>query len=114
MSPSNAAMAFFDACETGKGWQVCREWCTEGATFSCQADALAEITTPEGYTEWTKGILTPIPDGHYELRVPYHDPRELIMDLLKYGPEVEVLAPEALRQAVAGQLRAAVALYGDD
>jgi predicted DNA-binding transcriptional regulator YafY len=53
-------------------------------------------------------------DGRYELRLPYHDPRELIMDLLKYGPEVEVLAPEALRRAVAGQLRAAAALYGDD
>ena len=50
-------------------------------------------------------------DGRYELRLPYHDPRELIMDLLKYGPEVEVLAPDALRQAVARQLRAAAALY---
>ncbi|ABE51251.1 Hypothetical protein Mbur_0243 [Methanococcoides burtonii DSM 6242] len=25
------------------------------------------INTVEGYTEWMKNLLTPIPDGHYEL-----------------------------------------------
>ena len=68
MSMSEAAMAFVDACDTGKGWEVCKEWCTDGATFSCQADALAEITTLEGYVEWAEGLLTPVPDGHYELK----------------------------------------------
>ena len=42
MSMSDVAMAFYDACETGKGWGVCSAWCHEGATFSCQADSLAE------------------------------------------------------------------------
>ncbi len=68
MSISETAMAFVDACDTGKGWEVCKEWCTDGATFSCQADALAEISTLEGYVEWAKGLLTPVPDGHYELK----------------------------------------------
>lgn len=40
-------------------------------------------------------------DGSYELRIPYGDPRELVMDILKHGPRVEVLAPVALRQEVA-------------
>jgi predicted ester cyclase len=65
---SEAARAFADACDTGKGWEVCKEWCTDSATFSCQADALAEITTVEGYVGWMKGLLTPIPDGRYELK----------------------------------------------
>ena len=68
MSISEAAMAFFDACETGQGWEVCQKWCDESASFSCQADALAEVVTLEGYTEWMKGLLTPVPDGHYQLR----------------------------------------------
>jgi predicted ester cyclase len=68
MSILEHAKAFFDASETGKGWEVCREWCVDGATFSCQADSLADITTLDGYTEWTKNILVPIPDGHYELK----------------------------------------------
>ena len=68
MSMSETARAFADACDTGKGWEVCKEWCTDGATFSCQADALAETTTLQGYVEWMKGLLTPIPDGRYELK----------------------------------------------
>jgi len=74
MSMSENAMKFFEACETGKGWRVCKAWCHEGATFSCQADALADTTTLEGYTEWAKGILTPLPDGHYELKAFATDP----------------------------------------
>ncbi len=50
--------------------------------------------------------------GRYELKVPYTDSRELVMNILKYGAEVEVLGPEALRAEVAGALRAASAVYG--
>ena len=50
-------------------------------------------------------------DGRYELRLPYHDARELIMDILRHGPEVEVASPPELREAVAGQLREAAGLY---
>ena len=39
-------------------------------------------------------------DGRYELRLPYSDDRELLMDILKYGPDVEVAAPQALRETV--------------
>lgn len=50
-------------------------------------------------------------DGGYELRVPYADPTELIMDILKYGPNVEVLAPVSLRRLVVERLRDAAAIY---
>ena len=62
------ARAFFDACETGKGWDVCKEYCTPGATFSAQAEPLADVGTLEQYTEWMKGLLTPLPDGRYEVK----------------------------------------------
>ena len=67
-SIKETAERFFDACETGKGWEECKSYCYKDATFSCQADALAEVNSLEGYTEWMKGLLTPIPDGSYELR----------------------------------------------
>ena len=51
-------------------------------------------------------------DGCYELSVPYHRDEELILDILRYGHEVEVLAPPSLRTAVAQRLRLAVAQYG--
>ncbi|NGY04205.1 helix-turn-helix transcriptional regulator [Solimonas terrae] len=52
-----------------------------------------------------------LPDGSYELSVPYHRDDELILDILRYGPDVEVLGPPALRQAVAARLAQAVARY---
>ena len=62
------ARQFFEACETGKGWDACKALCTSDATFSSQTTALAEISTLAEYCEWMKGLLTPIPDGHYELK----------------------------------------------
>ena len=53
-----------------------------------------------------------LPDGSYELRLPYGDPRELVMDILRHGAHVEVLAPGALRAAVAGELGRAAGRYG--
>lgn len=68
------ARRFFDACETGKGWDVCRQWCHPEATFSCQAEALAEIETLAAYTDWMAGLLSILPDGRYELRSFAADP----------------------------------------
>ena len=64
----DTAAKFFDACETGKGWAECEQYCYPDATFVCQADALAEIKTIQDYTEWMKGFFTPVPDGQYELK----------------------------------------------
>ncbi len=65
---TDTARAFFDACETGKGWDSCAQYCKADATFSAQAEPLMEVTSLADYTEWMKGILGPIPDGHYELK----------------------------------------------
>lgn len=67
MSITDTATAFFEACETGKGSEVCQQWCQPDASFSCQADALADITTLAAYADWMKGLLTPVPDGRYKL-----------------------------------------------
>ena len=50
-------------------------------------------------------------DGSYLLKIPYNDPRELMMDILKYGEEVEVKSPNALRNVVAARLKNAVKRY---
>jgi len=62
------AEQFFEACETGKGWDGCRAFCHDGATFSAQTGALADVSTLEAYTDWMKGIYTPLPDASYEVR----------------------------------------------
>jgi len=50
-------------------------------------------------------------DGRHELSIPYSNDKELIMDILKYGADVEVIAPEALREAVKNQINAAASQY---
>jgi predicted ester cyclase len=62
------AEAFFDACETGKGWEVCSAYCTPDATFAAQAEPLLELKSLAQYTDWMKGILPVLPDAHYEVR----------------------------------------------
>lgn len=62
------AEQFFEACDSGAGWEGCRAFCHDGATFSAQADALQGIETVEGYTDWMKGLLGPLPDASYEVR----------------------------------------------
>jgi len=50
-------------------------------------------------------------DGSYLLKVPYADPRELVMDIMKYGPDVEVLAPASLAELVLDRLAEAKGRY---
>ncbi len=68
MTIFQTARDFFEACETGKGWDACKTFCHEHATFSCQADTLAEVNSIADYADWMKGLLGPIPDGAYELK----------------------------------------------
>jgi predicted ester cyclase len=63
-----AAEEFFDACETGGGWEKCQQYCHQDATFAAQAAALEGVDSLEGYTEWMKGLLGPVPDGRAEVR----------------------------------------------
>jgi predicted DNA-binding transcriptional regulator YafY len=60
---------------------------------------------------WHSEQLGQLQDGHWLLQVPYSDPRELLMDILKYGPDVEVLDPPELRALVAARLRDGAAMY---
>lgn len=52
-----------------------------------------------------------LPDASYELQIPYNDSRELIMDILKYGEDVEVIKPDGLRTEVVERLRGALTRY---
>jgi len=50
-------------------------------------------------------------DGSYVLEIPYAEDRELLMELLKFGADVEVLEPGSLRKRVAGTLEQAAGRY---
>jgi len=52
-------------------------------------------------------------DGSYTLTIPYADETELVMDIMRHGADVEVLAPDSLRQAVHRRLGEAASRYSD-
>jgi proteasome accessory factor C len=66
--------------------------------------AADEAWHPEQESQWLE-------DGRYELAFPFGHQRELLMSILSYGPDVEVLEPASLRQAVQAALEAAVEQY---
>ena len=52
-----------------------------------------------------------LPDGTFELRIPYRISTELVMDILRHGPHVEVVEPVALRQEMKSLLEQALGRY---
>ncbi|MDQ3027947.1 MAG: WYL domain-containing protein [Pseudomonadota bacterium] len=59
---------------------------------------------PKQRTRW-------LADGSYQLEVPYSSEKELAMDILKHGAEVEVVGPKSLRGEIAERLRNAAGRY---
>ncbi len=51
-------------------------------------------------------------DGRYELELPYASELELVMDVMKYGAECEVVGPEELRREVGERVGAVGRVYG--
>ncbi|HUW26198.1 MAG TPA: YafY family protein [Gallionella sp.] len=62
----------------------------------------ARWVATEQWHSQQKGSIEP--DGSYLLEIPYTDDRELLMDILKYGGDVEVIAPLDLRQRVQAEI----------
>ncbi|ASD18461.1 ester cyclase [Pseudomonas aeruginosa] len=74
------AMAFFEACESGKGWKACCEYCHEDASFSVQAHSLEQHKTVKEYSNSMPHLLEILPDAHYQLvNVAVDEPRQAII-----------------------------------
>ena len=88
--------------------------------FSGRADKVAVLSFSQESARWVadeqwhpgqEGRF--LPDGRYELRIPYGLSRELVMDILRHGPHVKVLAPHSLAHEVKEQLAQALSQYPD-
>lgn len=54
---------------------------------------------------------TVLEDGSYVVEIPFSNPKELMLEILRLGPDVLVLEPPSLRQAVKERLTAAASQY---
>ena len=102
-----------------------QESATRSATTIAQLIDADVLRTVELYDLTLQGLIAAAQDvgiglpgmimtsmtGSYLLKFPYSREPELVMDILKYGADVEVLAPESLRTAVSAQINAAAKLY---
>ncbi len=86
--------------------------------FSGKADNLAVLRFSAESARWVaeeewhpKQSGKFLDDGRFELQVPYAKDTELIMEIGKYGPDVEVISPPELRLAVRSRLQLALAHY---
>ena len=52
-----------------------------------------------------------LPDGRYELKLPYSSGRELLMDVLQYGSDAEITEPAPLREQARTLLTLALSHY---
>jgi predicted DNA-binding transcriptional regulator YafY len=86
--------------------------------FSGPAEHIAELRFSPETARWISDeIWHPDQQGEFEedgswlLKLPFSNSRELVMDILRYGADVEVLAPDFLREAVAAEARRTVSRY---
>lgn len=79
------------------------------AVLRFSSDAARWVADEQWHPDQKMNVLD---NGAVEMHIPYSDPRELLMDIRRYGPEVEVVGPTALRRLVAASLRAAAEQYG--
>jgi hypothetical protein len=59
--------------------QSARRIATATRPFPAKQTRLAEIGTLQGYTDWMRNLLTPLPDGRYELKAFSTDDRRGIV-----------------------------------
>ena len=78
------------------------------ATLVFNADAAQWVANEEWHAQQKSRWLA---DGRYELQVPYSDPTELVMDILRHGDSVVVTGDKALAALIRARLVSAAANY---
>jgi predicted DNA-binding transcriptional regulator YafY len=86
----------------GSGYGIFAGKAVQWATLRFSAERARWVAT-ESWHPKQRGRFEA--DGCYLLELPYADPRELVMDILRHVLEVEVVEPQGLREAVAQKLR---------
>ena len=61
-------MAFLHACDTGRGWEGCAEFCNPDATFVAQCNQLRGVEALSVYCDWVRDLLKALPDSKYQIK----------------------------------------------
>lgn len=92
----------------GQSYGIFSGQANEKAVLLFSSDAARWVADETWHPDQTSTIKK---DGSVELTIPYSDSRELLMDILKYGADVEVISPARLRQQISELLQHALRTY---
>lgn len=68
------AKSFFHNCESAKGWEACKNYAIDNATFDAQSEPLAEVTKLKDYVNWMEGLGTiTMPGCSYRVHASAYD-----------------------------------------
>lgn len=96
--------------ELGSGYGIYRGKHLQWATLLFSPEA-AKWVRSEIWHEQQR--VRDLDDNRYELTIPYSDPAELELEILRHGENVQVVAPVSLRNRIARRLALATLLYSD-
>ncbi|WP_218871327.1 WYL domain-containing protein [Chitinibacter bivalviorum] len=94
--------------ELGSGYGIFAGKTVQWAELCFSAERARYVCKETWHQDQTSEWLA---DGRYLLRIPYSDERELLMDILRHGADVEVLAPSGLRSALRDKITQMQAIY---
>lgn len=80
------------------------QWATLRVTAQAAQWVSREEWHPDQQGRW-------LDDGAYELKIPFAEETELVMDVLRQGAQVEVIGPPSLRKLVTERLQEALVNY---
>ena len=80
------------------------------ATLLFTADAAQWVAKEEWHPQQE---VTSLDDGRLQMKLPFVDPTELLMDVMRFGPDVELVEPQDLRHALIDRLHKATRQYQD-
>jgi predicted DNA-binding transcriptional regulator YafY len=94
--------------ELGSGYGIFSGKQVQWAKLLFTAERARWVATEKWHPE-QQGVF--LPDGTYQLNVPFSDDRELMMDILKYGADCTVQGPQTLIERVTNELKVLCGKY---
>jgi predicted DNA-binding transcriptional regulator YafY len=105
-------------CEELDGEQLNEHFTSAYGIFSGPAEHQAILRFSPTMARWVADELWHskqqgewLDDGRYQLSLPFGRSEELIMDLMRYGADVEIVSPDFLRQSVVDAHQRAIDAY---
>jgi len=95
-------------CELGNGYGIFSGAAVKTACLRFSPEMARWVSREKWHSQQESRFEA---DGSYVLSVPYSAERELLMDIMRFGPDVEVLGPPELRQSVSAALNKAASHY---